>query len=217
MSLNAKNIPGKKFERPDPLEPGTYPARLQGIIALGMQEQRPYKGEEKEPRPEVHFNYELLDEFMTDEDGNEDRKKPRWISETLPMHNLEADLAKSTKRYYALDPKAVHNGDWAALINTPCMLTIVANEGKGKNAGTIYNNISGVSSMRAKEAANAGELVHAPVVFDIDEPDADAWNRIPEWLQKKIRTNLEFEGSALETWLEEMPDTDDEDEEDKEW
>lgn len=215
MALNASKIKGQtKFERPPALEPGTYPARLVQILSLGLQKQRPYKGEPKDPKPELYLTYELLDEFLIDkETGEEILDKPRWISETIPMNSLDSDLAKSTKRYFSLDPSGEFGGDWSKLANTPCMVTVVNNSGKGKNEGVVFENISGVSSMRPKEAAKAPELKNPPKVFDIDEPDMTIFNSLPTWLQDKMKENLEFGGSVLEKSIGSSSKDDDPDEE----
>lgn len=203
MALNASKLPktGGNRKPVDPLEPGTYPARVVQIITLGLQEQQPYKGEPKQPAQELYVTYELLDEFMKDEDGNDIEDKPRWLSETFAFHSLDSDLAKSTKRYFALDPDKDYGGDWSKLIGAPCMVTIIQKPSK-KDPDIIYNNITSVSSMRAKEAAKAPDLVNEGKLFDIDEPDMDIFLSLPQWLQDKIKGNLDFAGSALESALE---------------
>ena len=213
MSLNARNIPmagGGDKNRPDPLDPGTYPARLVQVLLLGVQPQRPYKGEEKPPKLEIMLTYEFLDEFMKDEDGDDLEDKPRWLSETLPFNNLEADLAKSTKRYYALDPNTEHGGDWSQLVETACMVTVIQNEGQGKNAGRFYENIAGVSSMRPKEAAKAPALKNPAKVFDFYEPDMTIFGSLPQWLQDKMKGAVDFGGSALEKALKAGPQDEEE-------
>lgn len=203
MALNAREYRQEsKFERPDPLEVGTYPARVVQVVSLGLQKQNPYKGEPKDPKDEIYVTYELLDEFLQDEDGNDIEDKPRWLSETFTMNSLDSDLAKSTKRYYALDPEEKFKGDWSKLIGAACMISVVQNEGKGKNAGTIYNNIASVQTMRAKEEARANDLVNEGKVFDIDEPDMEVFLSLPKFLQDKMKDNLNFGGSALEKAIE---------------
>lgn len=202
MALNASKIKSKQnFERPEPLEPGVYPARVVQILSLGLQPQREYKGQEKPPAYEIYVTYEFADEFMKDkETGEELKDKPRWLSETLPLHSLDSDLAKSTKRYLALDPEQEFGGDWAKLAGTPCMVTVINNRSK-KDPDIVYDNIASISTMRAKEASRMGDLVNPPKVFDIDDPDMEVFGSLPEWLQEKMKENLEFEGSALEEAL----------------
>lgn len=203
MSLNAKQVPmAGGGERPPVLEPGAYPARLVQVITLGTQKQNPYQGQEKPPAMEIMLTYEFLDEFMKDEDGNDLEDKPRWLSETMPLHNLAADKAKSTKRYYALDPNDEHDGDWSELLGKPCIVNVINREGKGKNAGRIYENVADVSAMRPKEAAKAVELVNPTKVFDFYNPDLEVFNALPEWLQNKMKEAVDFEGGPLDLALE---------------
>lgn len=201
MSLNAKKIKTEsKFERPPALEPGTYPGRTVQMIGLGLQKQRPFKGEEKGPKQELYITYELADEFLLDEDGNDIEDKPRWISETIPMNALSSDLAKSTKRYYALDPSEEFGGDFAKLLDIPCMLTISADVSK-KDKDVIYNNIASVQTMRAKDASKAPDLVNEVKLFDFYEPSLEVFMSLPEWMQSKIKESLDYEGSDLEAML----------------
>ena len=96
--LNAKRAGGgsnKDFVEQELLEPGTYPVRVVQIIDLGVQPQRPFKGEQKPPVHQIQLTYEFVDEFLKDEDGNELEDKPRWLSESFPLYNLSSDRAKS--------------------------------------------------------------------------------------------------------------------------
>lgn len=204
MSLNAKKLPASannNTKRPDPLEEGTYPARLVQVLLMGIQKERPYKGEERAPRLYVRLTYEMLDEFMKDDDGNDIEDKPRWLSEDVPFMSLKADLAKSTKRYYALDPEARYDGDWAQLVGAPCMVTVVTEADKRPGNDRIYEKVASVSSMRPKEAAKAPELKNPGRIFDFYEPDLDVFNDLPDWIQDKIKSAVDYEGSALETAL----------------
>jgi len=204
MSLNAKKVAhsgGKKGPAQEAIDAGTYPIRLAQVIDLGLQPQRPWQGEEKPPAHEMMLTYELLDEFCVDEDGNEDTDKPRWLSETLPLRSLMAEKAKSTQRYYALDPNEDCEGDFTALAGVAANAAIIQNPGKGKNAGKIYNNIQALSSMRPKDAAKAEPLKKDAKVFVLDEPDLEVFNSLPDWLQDKIKDNLEYQGSKLQALL----------------
>jgi hypothetical protein len=199
MALNARKIQNQaKGPRQEPMDEGTYPARVVQVIDLGIQEQRPYKGVAKPPQQSLMITYEFLDEFCKDENGDDQEDKPRWLSETLPLHSLEADLAKSTKRYYALDPNEDFGGEFTLLVGQPCMVTINQYEDQ---KGNVQNGISSVATMRPKEAAKAPELVNPPKVFVIDEPDLEVFKSLPDWLQDKIKKGLEFEGSALDEAL----------------
>lgn len=202
MPLNTNKVPntGSNRVKQEPLDPGTYPVRLVQILDLGLQKQMAWEGEdEKPPKYEIMLTYECLDEFIKDEEGNEVEDKPRWLHEEFAVHSLDSDLAKSTQRYFAFDPDNEKNGDFAALIGLPAMATVVQKKSK---KGTVYNNIKSVSAMRSKEAAKAPELVNPPKVFDMENPDMTIFKSLPTFIQDKMKENLEYAGSALESLLE---------------
>ena len=201
--MNAKKAPSsgaKRVEQPL-IEVGGCPARVVQIIDLGLQPQS-FQGEEKAPCRELSITYELVDEFCVDEKGVIQEDKPRWLSERLPLKNLKAEKAKSTLRYNAIDPTGKFDGDFAELIGQPCVVNVVHNPGKGKNAGKVYNNVGSVSSVRPKDADKIPALVNEPTVFLLDEPDVEVFNSLPEFLRDIIKSNLEFNGSALQRALE---------------
>lgn len=205
MALNAATVKTTSNKAVPALEAGTYPARILAIIDLGLQPQRPYQGQEKAPAQEIMITYEILDEFLEKEDGSPDESKPRVVNERFVLHNLQADRAKSTIRYKSLDPNMKHGGDFSKLIGMACNVTLVVNEGKGKNAGKQYNQVAGVAPMRAKDAAKAVELVNEPFVFDLDNPDPDEFKKMWNWIKEILVNNLEFKGSRLELLIASDP------------
>jgi len=213
MALKNKGGQGQKqeFVQQEPLAAGTYEARLVQIIELGLQPQRPYKGEDKKPAPEIMFTYELVEEFMKDEQGNEIEDKPRWISETLPFYGTNAERSKAAKRYQAFDPDDVHDSDYAACAGSPVNVTIVVNKGKEDK---VYENVAAVTAMTPKKAAKCPELVNPIKLFDLDNPDLEVFNKLPQWIQDKIKKNLNFNGSPLQKLLG-APDNEQEEEEEE--
>lgn len=200
MTLKSSNAAsGSKPQ--EPIDPGSYPGRLVQVIDLGLQPQK-FENEEKPPKNEITTTYELSDEFMKDEDGNDIEDKPRWVSETFTLNSLNSDRAKSTARYYALDPEAKFNGDWSELLETPASITIINKAGTGKNKGKVYNNIATVSAMRPKDASRMPALKNPPKFFDMDNPDVELFLSLPDFIQAKIRSGLEFEGSKLDNLLQ---------------
>lgn len=197
MSLNARKVKNTNSGPKAPLlDEGAYPARLVHIIDLGVQPQE-YQGEVKAPKNEIWTTYELVDEFMPDEDGEDDVERPLWVSESFPLNHLDSDRAKSTKRYYALDPKEEHEGEWPELIGKPVLVTIIKKETKTGE----YNNVGGTSAMREKEASKLPELVNEPKVFLMSDPDVEVFLSLPQFLQDKVKKGLEYEGSKLEELL----------------
>ncbi len=199
--LNANEVGGGVKMQKELLEAGVYPGRLVQVIDLGMQEQRDWQGEKKGPKYELMVTYEFSDEFMKDEDGKDLLDKPRWLSETFPFFNLTQEKATSTKRYRALDPNEAKKGDWGELLSTPVNITVIVNAGKGKNLGKFYENIAGISPMRAKDVEKLPALVNPTKVFDLGNPDLDVFKALPEWIRDKIKGNLEFAASPLSVLL----------------
>lgn len=198
MALNANKVRssgGKsKFQQQDPVAVGTYPARLVSIIDLGVQPRRPWKGEAKDPIAMIRCTYELATEFMKDENGKDDETKPRWISEDFPFYSLNADRAKSTQRYLALDPQQSAGGDWVQLLGAPVALTVVHNANKNDST-IVYANIGATSPIMKGMAV--AELVNDTQMFDFDEPDMDVFSKLPDFLKDKILGATNFIGSGL--------------------
>lgn len=205
MALNAKKAAGGNGgsgPKQKAIEPGTYPARLVQIIDLGVQDMSSAKFGDKPPRQNIQLTWELVDEFMLDEDGNEQEDKPRWISEQMPLYNLKADKAKSTQRYYALDPKEDHDGDFSELLGMPANILVTTYKVKsGPNEGQERNKVDSVAAMRPRDAKSCPPLVNEPKLFVLDDPDLDIFLSLPDFLQEKIKGNLEFRGSPLEALL----------------
>ena len=198
MALNVKNIGGNKNSTAQAnIEAGVYPARLVQLIDLGLQAQKPYMGKDKPPVQEIMLTYELVDEFMKDEEGNDVPDKPRWISETLPFYGLFADKAKSTQRYNAFDPKGEFDGDFAKAVGMAINIAVVNNTVGDKT----YDNIGAISTMRPRDAQACPELVNPAKTFDLDAPDMEIFNKLPAWIQEKIKGNLNYAGSVLEKAL----------------
>lgn len=199
MSLKANDSKNSSSPTVAPMEAGTYPARLVQVIDLGLQTQRPFKGEPKDPAYSIQLTYEFVDEFMPDEDGNDDLSKPRWLSEDFPVYPLSTDRAKSTKRYLAFDPDQDHDGDFGAIGGSAAMVTISQSAPK---EGKVYNNISNVSAMRAKEAKSCPELVNDLKVFSLEDSSLDTFLSLHDWVKKKVVANLEFDGSRLDKLIQ---------------
>lgn len=190
----AKRVPQAEFEI------GNYFCRIAQVIDTGLH----YKEEwdtgtnkyipntEKAPVNMLMVTYEFVTEFMKDEDGKELEDKPRWLSETFPLYALTNDKANSTKRYLAIDPAKVHGGDWAKLGGAPCTVTIAHKKGGKAKIGNVAPPMKGMA---------VPELKNPVKIFDLSEPDLDIFRSLPEWLQERIKSNLQYEGSPLQKLL----------------
>ena len=197
MALNANDVkmPKGNAVPQEPIEIGSHFARLVQVIDLGLHAN--HFDPSKAPSRKVNLTYELVTNFMKDADGNDDETKPRWVGEEMALCSLQADLAKSTKRIMALDPKGEYKGDLTKMIDTPCIVTIAHNLSKDKTK--VYSNVSNVSP--APKGMPVPALKNTPRVFDLDSPDLEVFQQLPTFIQDKIKANLEFRGSRLETLL----------------
>jgi hypothetical protein len=201
MSLNASTVIVKRNRKEIPhLAAGTYPARLAQVIELGLHPDS-FEGEEKSPKIKMKLTYELVDTFLTDEEGQDMPDKPRWISEDVWLFSLGAEKAKSTLRYKAFDPQGVHGGDFVGCLDTPVNVSVVEDPGKGKNKGKTFNKIAGVSAMRPKDAEKCPPLVNKSKFFLLDNPDIELFMTFPDYIKNVIKSNLEYAGSPLEKAL----------------
>lgn len=203
MGLNANNAAGggNNGMTAPALEAGAYEARVVQVIDLGVQPQPDYQGQKKEACQEVMVTYELIGEYMQDEDGNNLEDKPRWFSERLNFKNPGAEKAKSTKRAKAIDPENTKKFDFSKFVGMPCLVILVNNISK-KN-GKTYTNIADVTTIRAAVAKNLPDLVNPPKVLDLDDPDLEIFLSLPDWVRNLItKDNLEFEGSKLQGLLD---------------
>ena len=195
MGLNASTVKSTAQKKDyAPLEIGNYMSRLVQVIDMGLQTQRPYQGQEKPPVQEIMLTYELGTEFLQDDDGEDMLDKPRWISESIPLHSLQQDLAKSTKRIKAIDSKLVKGGDFGEMLGMACTVTVTHNPKKDK-PGEVYVNIGNVTP--PMKGIPVPELINPSKMFDLSEPDLDILGSLPEWVQEKIKSNLEYNGSVL--------------------
>lgn len=198
---------GNSETRIDPVPVGTYPGRLVAAIDVGVQPRKPFNGQEKPPIHQVALTYELLDEFLKDEDGEDMLDKPRWVTEIMPFYGPGATKSTIAKRYAALDPSNEHDGDLGRLLGVPVMVTITHNPKKGGEG--VWVNVESIATMRAKDAEKAPQLVNPSILFDMDSPDPEAFEKVPNWLKKMITSALNFKGSKTEALINSSPPKDD--------
>jgi hypothetical protein len=169
---------------------GTKMARLIGLIDLGHQPGFKYKGDDVKSAYKITFTYELTGSLMAD-------GRPHHVSEDVNVSDYRGDgiTSKMMKRVDALDPTGNISNDGkslTALIGLPCMVEIKHNE-KG------YPKVSNVAG--APEGIPVPELQNDPKIFNFDEPDMDLYNKLPEFVQGKIKAALDFPGSEVEKAL----------------
>jgi len=171
-----------------PVPQGTHLAICNMVVDLGKQ-RKEWQGQER-VRPEIFIRWELPNERLewTDKDGHP-KEGPMVIGQTYTLAlndraNLRRDLEAWRGR--AFTPDELKGFDVAKLLGKPCMVTVTHNEKQGR----IYANVSGVAGLpKGIEKPERTEI--DPILYDDEHPDA--WNHLPEWLQKKIDAQVKDE------------------------
>jgi len=212
--LNANNQTGTgggDYVEQEALEVKQYPGRVVQVIDLGLQPQKPYNGKDKPPVDKIHMTYEFSDEFLKDDEGNDREDMPRWLSEDFPFYSLDADKAKSTLRYNAIDPTGVLGGEFTEMVGMPLQILVVKEPKRDRKKnnkpidGKFVNYVGDISGPVAVKGYEQPALVNPGAVFTLAEPDLEVFNKLPDWLQDRIKGNLNYNGSKLQGMLGEEP------------
>ena len=186
MAIIASNTGGGGDFSPAPQ--GTHLAICNMVVDLGKQRGE-YQGVPN-VKHKVYIRWELPHERLTwtDRDGKE-QEGPRVVSKTytVSLHEnsaLRADLVGWRGRNFSPEEEAAF--DIANLLGKPCMVTIVHKESNGKKFANVQS-VSGVPRGMTKPTECECPLL----LYDNDNPSA--WDRIPEWLQKKIDEQVKDE------------------------
>ena len=189
MGFIAKDSGGGNFKR---VPAGVYIGRCYSLIDLGTQESSGQFGAKLQYK--IRIGWELFGEDDTgapltiEVDG---KTLPMTIAKsyTLSLHEksaLRKDLAAwRGKDFTEEEAKAF---DVSKLIGAYCMVNVTTSETNGKT----YSNVAGVTPMPSalKNAKPAG--VHAPVMFNLDEPDMEVFATFHEKLQEAIKRSPEW-------------------------
>lgn len=195
MKAAAANVSNTNRVEQPTMEADSYPARLVQVVDLGVQPQRAYQGQAKPPARTINVTYEIDGVFMVDEDGNELKDKPKWLSEDFPFYPPSVERSKCAKRMKVFDKEGACDGDISLMLGSPCTVTVAINAGKGKHEGKFFENISNVTPLT--RGVSVSELVNEPRFFDLEEPNAEVFNALPKFLREKISNSLEIDQTPL--------------------
>lgn len=188
--------------------PGVYVARCYSLIDMGTQVTEGQYGVKEAHK--IRIGFEIFGEDDTgqpltiDMDG---KMMPLTISKTytLSLHEkagLRKDLAAWRGRDFTEDEAKAF--DVSKLLNAYCMLNITTSENNGKT----YTNIAGITPLPQALKNAKPEAVHEIVMFDLDQPDWEAFQKFHEKLQESIKKSPEFAmaaGNATPSIDDEIP------------
>ena len=182
--IKATNKKGEGF---DPIEAGSYPARVYQMIEIGT-----VAGYLGQPQNKVRIGFELPTEMMVfDEKKGE---QPRVISQdyTLSFH----EKAKLRKVIEACDPKALEidedgfmeEFDVETLIGKPLLITI-AQKAKKDGSG-VYAYIDNCT--RLPKGMTCPDAINPIQVLSYDKWNEEAFSKLPDFIRANIETSAEY-------------------------
>jgi len=173
---------------------GSFVARCYEFIDLGTQTSKggQYAGTVAH---KIKIGFEL---FGDDEEGNpltidvNGKAMPLTITKeyTYSMHekaNLRKDLGAWRGKLFGDEEAATFQ--ILKLIGAYGMLNITHKPSGDKT----YANISGISPLPSALKLNKPAAVHANRIFDLDEPDMEVFESLPEYMQVKIKESPEWQ------------------------
>lgn len=185
MALHVKKHEGggeqKNFTLP---KKGQRPARLIGLVDVGVQPGGEFKGEKK---PDVHcfvpFFWLAKDTYEDEEGKAHNIVKAPYAIKIYPG----AEKSNYTAFCSGLDPEdevlEEGVGDLSGLLNLPCLINIEHKESK-KEAGRINANVTGYTSV--PEGYEIDEFTGDTFVYDCDEPDEKVYEGLAKFYQELI-------------------------------
>lgn len=166
-----------------PVPAGTHVARCIWVIALGTQ---PSNNPQFLDAYKVLVGWELPEEQII----YQGEEKPMVITKeyTLSLSEkaaLRKDLESWRARQFTPDERK--GFDVANVAGVPCLLTVThQTSAKGKQ----YAKVSAVSAL------TKGTIVkpqfHPKLVYQIEDGNSETFQKLPEWIQKKIQQSEEM-------------------------
>ena len=197
MSLKAKR---KVVSSIPPMDGGTYMGVCVAVVDLGQQYKQFEKQKQGKYAEECMFIFEIPDERV-EVDGED---KPRWLSSrryTVSLHErsglyqmLTAWRGKALSDA-ELDP-AGDGFDLMQMAGQGAMLSVSVAE---KDDGSRHNKIEAVTGF--PKGIPVPKIESEVLVFDADDPDMEAFGKLPEWIQDIIRKSTQFAADPPEEKL----------------
>ncbi len=196
MGFIAKDSGGSNFK---PVPPGAYVARCFQVIDLGTQTSTGQFGEKSQHK--LRICWEIHGE---DDDGQplavtiDGKTMPMTVAKdyAVTLHekaSLRKDLAAWRGRDFT--PEEARAFDVSKLLGAYVLINVTNSV---SNNGKTYANVAGLSPLPKALAATKPAGVHALQQFDLDNPDWELFESLPQWLQDRIKTAPEYTRSRGE-------------------
>lgn len=189
MSLIASDKGGSgDFE---PVPEGTYIARCISVIDLGLQDSGQWG-----PKEKIYIGFEVPEVRVkwNDQDGNEQQGAALigqlYTNSLNEKANLRRDL--QTWRGKAFTAAELEGFDVRAILGAPAMISVTHNT-KGDKT---YANIASI--VRPPKGTALPDAEGEPLTYSAEDGDTDAFDKLPEWIRKKIEAGQALRASQSE-------------------
>jgi len=202
MTVIAENKGGDFNAVPLPKE-GNYPARCFRLIVIGTVPNI-FKGQDQGMVEKIWVDWELPTQLAVfDEQKGE---QPFVIGAEFTLStNPKSNLYKliSAWRNKPLNEKEQEGFDVSKMINKPCLVSITHKRKKAFTDKEIevitnentYLNFNGVSSV--PEGIKVPPAISELTEMNYDEFDIEKFNKLPKFLQDKMKTSEEFKALGI--------------------
>ena len=165
-----------------PMTPGTKMGICIGIVDIGTQPVT-FKGK-------TNYKEQLLIviEFPSEKIEIDGEMKPRQLSRTMSRTTSDRGFFKQTveawfARTFTEDELIEFETD--VMLLRPCMVTVkLSEDGKYANIDNIVQYPDGIP---------VPTTTTVPYTFDMDAWDDEAFKKLPEWIQEKIKKSTQYQ------------------------
>lgn len=189
MGFIAKDKGNADFKR---IPPGSYIARCYLLVDMGEQLSDGKFGQSVQHK--IRLGWEVFGEDetgapLTVEMDGVQRQMTIGKTYTLSL-NEKAGLRKDLTSWRGRDftPEELEGFDITNILNVYCMLNITTSEKDGKT----YTNISAITPLPSALKNSKPPADHEPVMFNLDEPDWQVFEALPEWLSDTIKKSPQY-------------------------
>lgn len=175
----------------DSIENDIYEARIVKCIGLGVQEQKPYKGQTKQPKFEMAITFELIDVDANgvDRDGKPVEPRPACQFKTYPLHP-GAKMGGVYNLVRAIDPsleKVPSNLEWFESI-IGSVINVEVGSYVNKQGRTV-NCVNGVSPVPSRNKDRIGSARTETLFFNpyADTPEmTNAYSKLYKFQRDRM-------------------------------
>lgn len=188
MKFSAKG--SKDFEA---APAGNFVAICNAIVDLGVQ---PGRGQYPDPKPQVYLRFELPTETVKFVRDGVETVGPMSIGRDFTASMSEkANLRKFVESWFGKkfpSDDAAASFDFKQLLGRKCLVNITHTEKGGKTYANIANATPIPKGMPAEYKQHNDSLF-----FDLTDPSTHkAFEKLPEWLRKKIDGRIEEDAKS---------------------